>query len=318
MWGLGRLGLVGDQAKIDEIAARQYGVFNTSQFRSAGYDKSAVLRRVQSRRWVRLDHGVYSVASAPPKWERFLTAAILSRPGAIATGDPAAYLLGLRGFRRDRPVIYVRRGDNPRSEIARVIQTDLLDQIAITRVAGFAVTTVPETLLVLARNLSRPRLEAVFDDALLTGKLSLQSLDLIIERETGRRTPGLVNLRQLASERSSDAPSKGSSYLEAMLEMILSRSSLPNWVREHPFTLRSHTARVDAFIPEWKLVVEVDGRSWHARTGDFESDRRRDNELATHGVQVLRFTYHMLKSDPDKCLLTILETGRVRVAQGRV
>ena len=42
--------------------------------------------------------------------------------------------------------------------------------------------------------------------------------------------------------------------------------------------------------PDWNLVIEADGRNWHARVEDFEEDRRRDNELATRGIQVLRFT----------------------------
>jgi very-short-patch-repair endonuclease len=42
--------------------------------------------------------------------------------------------------------------------------------------------------------------------------------------------------------------------------------------------------------PDWNLVIEADGRHWHARVEDFEEDRRRDNELATRGIQVLRFT----------------------------
>jgi len=292
---------VGDQSRIDQLAARQYGAFNNRQLREAGFDKSAVLRRVESGRWTRLDHGVYCVASAPPKWERLLSAAVLSRQSAVVTGRPAAYLAGLRGFGRVRPVIYVRRGENPRSQLARIVQTRILDQIATTRISGFEVTTVPETLLVLAGTMSPTSLESVFDDALLSQKLDLRLLDSIIDRETGRRTPGLASLRRLAQDRSSTAPSQGSSYLEAMLESVVARGDLPMYTREHPFTIRSRRARVDLYIPEWSLVVEVDGRSWHARTADFETDRRRDNELAARGIQVLRFTYQMLARDPDDC-----------------
>lgn len=66
--------------------------------------------------------------------------------------------------------------------------------------------------------------------------------------------------------------------------------------------------------PDWNLVIEADGRNWHARVEDFEEDRRRDNELATRGVQVLRFTYRMLKADPGGCLVTMRAVGLVRSA----
>jgi very-short-patch-repair endonuclease len=47
---------------------------------------------------------------------------------------------------------------------------------------------------------------------------------------------------------------------------------------------------------------------------DFEEDRRRDNELAKHGIQVIRLTYRMLKTDPEGCLEIIRAVGRVRSA----
>ena len=72
--------------------------------------------------------------------------------------------------------------------------------------------------------------------------------------------------------------------------------------------------RVDVYIPGWRLVIEADGRNWHARVEDFEEDRRRDNELAMKGIQVIRLTYRMLKSDLEGCLDTIRTIGRVRSA----
>jgi len=61
-------------------------------------------------------------------------------------------------------------------------------------------------------------------------------------------------------------------------------------------------------------VIEADGRNWHTRRADFENDRRRDNALAVRGIQVLRFTYTMLVSQPDRCLEQIVATCRVRAA----
>lgn len=307
---------MGIQSEIDGFAARQYGVFNTSQLRNAGFDKSAVLRRVQSGAWLRMEHGVYAVASAPPKWERRVAAAVLSRPEAIVTGSSAAYLAGMRGFGRTRPVVYIRSGQNPRSSVARFIQTNLFDEIDAKRIEGFRVTTVPETLLVLAGTLEPSRLESVFDEALLARNLNLKALGVVIDRETGRRTQGLARLRRLADSHAPAAPGKDSSYLEAMLETMLGKHDLPRWSREHSFTLGQNAARVDVYFPQWRLVVEVDGRSWHARTSDFENDRHRDNLLATQGIQVLRFTYEMLKTDSDGVLRTIRHAGSVRMTSG--
>ena len=44
-------------------------------------------------------------------------------------------------------------------------------------------------------------------------------------------------------------------------------------------------------IPAWRLVLEADGRRWHARVADFDNDRWRDNQAAALGLRVMRFTY---------------------------
>lgn len=305
---------MGDLRHINQLASRQYGVFNTRQAREAGFDKFAARRKVQSGAWVELDANVYCVASSPPKWERNLAALVLSRPKAVVAGGAAAYLHGLRGFGRGRPTILVPASSNTRSRLGRVIRAQLFDQIGTVRVSGFEVTTVAETLLHLARELEPIRLEEVFDDALLSRRLRLEAFDPILQREEGRRTKGFNLVRALVEDRRPSAPSVGATYLEAMLEHILRSATLPSWTMEHPFTLGGHPARVDVFIPEWRLVIEADGRSWHMRMSDFENDRRRDNQLAAQGVQVLRFTYRMLRDDPEGCLANILVVGQVRSA----
>jgi very-short-patch-repair endonuclease len=298
---------MGDQRHINHLASRQYGVFNTRQAREAGFDKSAVWRKVQSGAWIELDANVYSVASAAPKWERQQAALVLSRPKAVVAGRAAAYLHGLRGFGSTRPTILVPPTSNTRSRLGRVVRAQLFDQIATVEVAGFQVTTVVETLLLLARDLGPSRLEDVFDDALLSRRLKLKLFDPILEREEGRRTKGFNLVKGLVEDRRPSAPSVGATYLEAMLERILRGATLPRWIREHPFTLGGDPARVDVFLPDWRLVIEADGRSWHMRTSDFEKDRQRDNQLAVQGIQVLRFTYRMLREDPEGCLANILD-----------
>lgn len=307
---------MGDLRKIDELASRQYGVFSLHQARGAGFDKSAVRRRLESGRWIQLDSRVYAVASSPPKWERRIAAALLSRPRAILTHTTAAHLLEMRGFRRQQPAILVPRGANTRSRVARVFETDEFASIGVTRIAGFQVTTVPETLLMLARDLPPNRLESAFDDVLLGGRLDLGVMLAILDREAGRRPRGIARLRELTLSRLPTAPSRESTYLEAMLERILHRADLPRWTREYPFRLPGGAARVDVFIPAWSLVIEADGRNWHMRQSDFESDRRRDNALAAKGIQVLRYTYRSLGHESDRCLGEIEAVGAVRAARG--
>jgi Protein of unknown function (DUF559) len=246
-----------------------------------------------------------------------MMAALTSRPQALVGHMSAAHLLGLTGVRKGRPVIVVPEGSNARSDLSRVIESDQFDRLATTRIDGFEVTTVPETLLAVAADLAPGELESVFDDALLTGRLDLDAMKAIFDREVDRRPRGIKTLRMLTKTRLPSAPTQGASYLEAVLYRLLSSDSqIPVWVREHPFTLGDRPARVDVFIAAWGVVVEADGRNWHLRRRDFETDRRRDNQLASQGVQVLRYTYRMLISEPERCLSEIVAVGRVRTARG--
>ena len=106
------------------------------------------------------------------------------------------------------------------------------------------------------------------------------------------------------------APASWERQLQAA---VLSRpKELPEYSRQVPFSFEQMKATVDAHIPEWKLIVEADGRRWHTRQADFERDRERDNAAASAGLVAVRFTYRMLTKERDSCLKTLLEAGRWR------
>jgi hypothetical protein len=305
---------MGDGNKINRLATRQHGVFSGSQARSAGFDKHAVARKLASGDWRKLDYRVFALASAAPTWERQLWVALLSRPLAVVGGRSAGYLHGFTGFTRIKPTIVVPGSSNARSSIANVIQAEHYDDLDVERIKGFPVTSIAETMMTLVREMSAIRFERVFDDLLLSHRLELDKLQRVTDRENGRRRRGIVLLRDLLNDRQPTAPAHDSSYLEGMLERWMVAAGLPEWTREYPFSLGGKLCRVDVYVPDWMLVIEADGRNWHARVEDFEEDRRRDNELAMKGIQVIRLTYRMLKSDPEGCLDTIRTVGRVRSA----
>jgi len=150
---------------------------------------------------------------------------------------------------------------------------------------------------------------------LLSGQLDLDAMKDILDREAGRRPRGIRLLRRIATDRLPSAPMHDSTYLEAVLERLLVQAGIPQWTREYPFSLAGRPARVDVHIAAWQLVIEADGRNWHLRRSDFERDRQRDNELASRGIQVLRYTYRMLTEDADACADEIKRVGSVRAAQ---
>ena len=55
---------------------------------------------------------------------------------------------------------------------------------------------------------------------------------------------------------------------------------------------------VDFHWPRRRLVVEVDGWTFHRTRRAFERDRERDAILAAGGIRVLRFTHRQVTREP--------------------
>lgn len=300
--------------RLDEYAARQYGVVSRGQALSLGMSDEMIARRVASGRWIRLASGVYAYGSAPPKWERQLAAAVLSRPRAVLAGRSAAVLHGFEGVSRSRPEILVPTNGSGRSSLARLIRERYFDEVATTRIAGFEVTSVAETIWTLASRTPASRLHRIVDDQLAGRRLRVDDFDPILARIEGERRPGAPRLREVLADVRLDAYQPATSELEAHLYPLLDRPELPPYSRQCPIRLDDEIdAVLDAFIGLWGMVVEVDGRRWHTRRADFERDRRRDNAALAMGLIVVRFTYRMLVDDPEYCLQTLLKAGRKRI-----
>jgi hypothetical protein len=297
---------------LDEYAARQYGTFSLSQARSVGLTPKMIETRQASGAWVRLAPSVYALASAPPKWERQMAAALLTREGSIAAGHSAAYLHGFPGFRPGRPVIMVPTTGNARSPLASVIRTMHYDSVERVRVRGFVTTSEAETIVTLARDQSHGQLERIVDEVLARGSSSMEQLSTTLNSRD--RAPGSRKLRPIIEYRLPDAYQPPTSELERHLYRLTEDPRIPPTTRQLPFHFERVNATVDLYVAAWRLIIEADGRRWHTRNADLVRDRLRDNEATALGYGVLRFTWQLLVGSPDQCLDTILRTGRVRSA----
>jgi very-short-patch-repair endonuclease len=94
--------------------------------------------------------------------------------------------------------------------------------------------------------------------------------------------------------------------LRRALEGRRTRSGLERrflrWLAEHglPAPLTNHAIgplTVDAYWPDCRLVVEVDGVATHATPLAFERDRRRDAYLAARNLRTIRVTGARIQED---------------------
>lgn len=170
---------------------------------------------------------------------------------------------------------------------------------------GIPVTTPARTLLDLAAIADEETVEVALDDALFTGKLRMPRLDWRIDELGVRGKPGTALLRRLLEVRG-DGVFVPTTILETKLVRLLRSGKLPVPNSQHRFHERGRSvARVDFVYPEHKVVIEVDGRRWHAGRRAQVRDAERDNYLNLRGWTVLRFTWHDLVERPGHVLAQV-------------
>lgn len=98
------------------------------------------------------------------------------------------------------------------------------------------------------------------------------------------------------------------SVLERRLSRVLEDSRIPAPVRQFVLPWRERVnERVDLAFPRHRIIVEADGRRWHARMDQMASDRRRDREALNHGWRPFRFVWEEITRCPDLVRDTLVE-----------
>jgi hypothetical protein len=266
-------------------------------------------RQLATGDWIRLAPGVYALAACAPTWQRQYKAAELSVPGSAISDLSAAWLLGFDGFRLAGPELVARHSCNHRNQLAVVHRSiDVRTTIALR----ITVTTPAQTLVDLVRRVRLDRWERAADAQLLSRKMTADELAERVTAYERSRRPGIAALRALALERSEDRAAAAESELEVLLHRAVALApSCPPVVWQAPLPWsKAGEGRVDGLIPTWGVVLEADGRRWHAPVRDFDADRWRDNRAAAVGLRVLRFTWVHLTQRLDEVVDIIEQAGR--------
>lgn len=292
---------------IEVVAARQYGAFSREQAFTIGASERFVQRRLTRKDWLRVAPAVYVLPASRGTWRRQCKIAELASAGGGIAGCTAAALHGLSDFRPGPVEVAVAA-----NSASRVLPgaAHRFAGAKYTTVEGIRVTTVAQTLFDVASRVGLTRLERAIDDALLSRKVTVQDLEERLVFYVGSRRPGLPRMRALVGERGAVGWVPPESELEALLLHVLTRvPGALRVVRQAALPWRTNRAgRVDVLLPDHRLIIEADGRRWHARFADFDRDRWRDNEAVAHGHRVMRFTWVHLHGLPDDVLELVNRT----------
>ncbi len=297
--------------RLDGIARRQHGVFHRRQLVEIGYTRRMIEHRRATGAWLSLAPSVYALASHPFTWLRQAKAAELSIEGAAVSHRAAAVLSGFDGYRAGGIDITVPAGCRNASPLATVHRTKELTSV---RRQLIAVTPVARTVVDLSSVVSPWCLERTIDQALLERMTSVGRLEAEIARAARGHQARIGLLRDLVADRG-DGYVPPESELEAELYAALESPLLPDHIRQASLPWWSPAPlRVDALIPAWRVIVEIDGRRWHTRVRDFERDRARDHLAQRHGYEVVRFTFRQVRGSDRYVVELLLEIGAHRRA----
>ena len=133
-------------------------------------------------------------------------------------------------------------------------------------------------------------LERATHEAITRRLLNARRLRAELDRYQGRR--GIGRLKKLLEY--GDPPTMTRSEAEERFLALVRAADLPS----PEVNVRIHGHEVDFLWREHGLVVEVDGFQFHSTREAFERDRRRDAELQSLGLRVLRVTWRRLVDAP--------------------
>ncbi len=282
----------------------QHGIVSRCQAVDAGVTVRQIERRLQAGSLVACAPGVYRIVSSPITPRSCLWAAQLAVPGSVVSHRSAAHLFGLW---RMAPVPELSLSVSRSPTIPGVIvhrRRPNLDRWSVT-FEGLLVTRPEVTVLEMASTTGDRAFRHLVDDFVAGDVAALERLAEWFECVGGRGRKGSARARaELESRLGGDI---AESRLERLFAEVINGASLPPATLQYSPTWAPRE-RVDVAFVGQRLLVELDGRRWHASTSAFESDRRRDQVTAAHGWRTIRITWRQLTDEPDR-VISILKSA---------
>lgn len=270
---------------------RQHGLLSRSQMLEIGFSRGKVRRMLGSGQVIRMRRGVYRSAGSPSSWEQsLLSGCMAAGEAAAASFSSACRLHGSSVVPANDHEVTVTRGTRrARLGAVTVHRTRRLVGSEVTRRRGIPVTTPLRTLSDMAMLLDEAQLEELICDFLSRQVVTTGQLAKHIAG-AGARRPGAPRMRTVVLRLLDDGVPE--SVAEAQLVQRLEQLGFPE--PERQFEVRTPerrlVARVDLSYPDHLVAIEMDGYRWHSDPRRFNSDRRRDLELAALGWRVFRIT----------------------------
>ncbi|MDH3295833.1 MAG: DUF559 domain-containing protein [Acidimicrobiia bacterium] len=288
------------------LASRSAGVVTRRELLEAGLSSSTISARVSQGFLSAVWPGLYEVPEMANQHTP-LFRAVKSVTGSALSHQSAGWVweapLGLSKLDESVHVTAARNGtrtDMPgvvRHRTRRPFEEDIRYPID-----GLPVLSPARTILDLAGEptIGNRRLSHIVETQITAGRVQPDELSGLLLRPGLRGVSGARRLRAVVDNLLDDEP-VADSMLERLFVQVLADHGIGGFRRQVAVPwYDGRRGVVDFANVSTELIVEVDGRRWHATGQAMTEDRRRDRLAATHGWQVLRVTWEDLVEQPTR------------------
>jgi very-short-patch-repair endonuclease len=286
---------------LASVAAAADGIFTIDHARVCGLSERQIAHRSQYV-WLRLYPGVFRLAGAPETWIGDVRAACFAgEPNAVVSHRSAAKLYGLPGGRTDLVELTCPRWRRAKGNGLVVHESTYIDPNDVQLVDDLPVMR-PERVVFELAGIYRSVdfVERVLHAARRQRLITHASTVATFRRLEGRGRHGVVVFRE-ALERWQPSTRPTESEMETLLLQTLRRAGLPEPVLQYEVfePAGRFVARVDAALPEHRVLIEYDSKQEHSDEWALTRDASRRNQLIALGYRPLVARHRDLKNGGD-------------------
>jgi hypothetical protein len=280
-------------ARIAQLAGRQFNRISRQQLMALGVSDKAIVHWVATGRLVAVEQGVFAIAPLlDDDWGRWM-GATLTAPGSVLSHVSAAAAWGMLSFPRKVECVTRPGSGGPRRHGGVLAyRSSTLDGDVDTK-RGIPITSVPRTLLDLARKVGDKALARALREAVRLELTSLMTLGDRFGEYRGRR-----GSRRLAATiaRYAGLPlerARSGAEIRALESLRGAGRALPG------LNVRIAGEEADLSWPAEKLIVEIDGGPFHLDMGE---DARKQAGWERAGWTVRRISSEDVYERPELLL----------------
>lgn len=296
-------------------ASRRHGLLTLDDAVDTGLDRRTLQRAVSSGRLERLHPQVFRFAGTPTTHLQRVHAATLHVPDSRASHESALFLHAVPRLPK-RVAVTVAPDTTATWSGMRVHRLGDLQPAHCEVVDGILTTTLARAVVDVSSVVSRGRLVWLIDRLTITDRrTSVVRIARVLRQVNTRGRRNIAILRDELDRRGPAAPAPRS-VLEREIDELLLTTDLPPAIAEYPLPSgEPGPAFVDRAWPEARLILEIDGRPWHARERDMAKDRARDRAAARLGWLTLRVLDEEVRHLPELVIDDVVEVYRERTGQ---